>query len=148
MISGNLPPVPLTAVVIDPNTSPHSILVASDTGVIRTRDLGRNWDAPGLGLPIAQCTSLALDASAVPSLVRVGTYGRSAFELPWDRVYVDWRNSGFQDGTLQHPFQTVLQGLNTPASGAARYVNIQAGSYAVGPYTLSSAAHSTPSMAP
>src|SRR6185312_7153180 len=32
-ISGNLPGMPLSAVVIDPNASPHTIIVATDAGV-------------------------------------------------------------------------------------------------------------------
>ncbi|MFE2322664.1 choice-of-anchor D domain-containing protein [Streptomyces sp. NPDC059385] len=35
----------------------------------------------GVGLPTASCTSLALDWSRTPSLLRVGTDGRSVFEL-------------------------------------------------------------------
>lgn len=140
MISSNLSAAPLNAVAIDPNTIPHAILVATDTGVMRTGDLGRNWETLGLGLPSVHCTSLALDSSAVPSLVRVGTYGRSAFELAFDRVYVSWQNTGPQDGTLQHPFQTVLQGLNVPNTGAVRYLIIQAGDYVEGPNTFSQCA--------
>ncbi len=34
-----------------------------------------------VGLPQARCTSLALDPFANPSLLRVGTYGRSAWDL-------------------------------------------------------------------
>ncbi len=79
--SGNLPNVALRGVVIDPNTSPHSIIVASDMGVMRTLDFGATWERLGVGLPTVQCTSLALDSTPVPSLLRVGTYGRSAWEL-------------------------------------------------------------------
>jgi photosystem II stability/assembly factor-like uncharacterized protein len=79
--SQNLPDLPLHAVVIDPSTSPHSIIVASDAGVTRTANLGANWQVLGAGLPIVDSTALAIDASATPVLLRVGTYGRSTFEL-------------------------------------------------------------------
>jgi len=135
-ISDTLNSLPLTSVVIDPNTSPHTIIVATDTGVLSTRNLGVNWAPVGVGLPNVHCTSLALDASAFPSVVRVGTYGRSTFELAYQRVYVDWRNStSTQDGTLSHPFRTVLQGVNALSNGEARYVNIEAGDYSEGPIT-------------
>jgi hypothetical protein len=77
----NLPDLPLHSVVIDPGTSPHTIIVASDATVLRTANLGLTWEVLGVGLPIVYCTSLALDSSVTPSLLRVGTYGRSVFEL-------------------------------------------------------------------
>ncbi len=80
-INQNLPDLPLHSVVIDPGTFPHTIIVASDAGVMRTANLGATWEVFGLGLPTVDCTSLALDYKAVPPLLRVGTYGRSVFEL-------------------------------------------------------------------
>src|SRR6266403_1219332 len=77
----NLPDLPLYSVVIDPNTSPFTIIVASDAGVMRTANLGATWEVLGVGLPTVISTSLALDSDANPSLLRVGTYGRSVFEL-------------------------------------------------------------------
>jgi hypothetical protein len=136
-ISGDLPNLPVNAVVIDPNTSPHTIIVANDTGVLRSGNLGASWERLGVGLPNVQCTSLAIDSTAVPSLLRVGTYGRSAWELAYDRQYVDWRNGGTQDGTREHPFRTVAQALNAIPSGDARYLVIQAGNYPEAPLTNS-----------
>jgi hypothetical protein len=67
--------------VFDPGTLPQTIIVAGDAGVARTVDLGRTWHIPATDLPTVQCTSLAIDPSASPSLLRVGTYGRSTFAL-------------------------------------------------------------------
>jgi len=129
-INGNLPISPLNSVVIDPNASPHSIIVANDSGVWQTSDYGATWGVLGAGLPNVQCTSLAIDSSAIPSLLRVGTYGRSAFELDYDRLYVDRQAPvAGQDGTREHPFRTVRQALNTPATGGTRYINILGGDY-------------------
>lgn len=83
-ISGNLPAVPVNSVVIDPSTSPASIIVANDNGVLYTTDpptTGAIWLPLGTGLPTAYAMQLAHDSSVVPQLVRVGTYGRSVFEL-------------------------------------------------------------------
>jgi len=77
----NLPDLPLHDVVVDPGTNPHTIIVASDAGVLRSANLGATWEVLGLGLPTVLCNALALDSSASPSLLRVGTYGRSSFEL-------------------------------------------------------------------
>jgi photosystem II stability/assembly factor-like uncharacterized protein len=137
-ISGNLPDLPIRAVVMDPNTSPSSIIVANDEGVMRTVNLGTTWEAIGVGLPKVVCSSLAIDSTATPSLLRVGTYGRSAFELAYDRQYVDWRVTILpQDGTREFPFLTVSQGVSAPATGDRRFVNIQTGSYAEAPISIS-----------
>ena len=86
----NLPDVPLNAVVIDSNPDPKTgklpIIVASDIGVFRTTDddlNGANWDRFDPGLPVVDCTSLAIDSTINPALLRVGTYGRSTFELKY-----------------------------------------------------------------
>lgn len=72
---------PLFTVVIDPSTSPHSVIVGSDAAVLRTANLGNTWQVYGVGLPTVLAGSLALDSTPSPALLRLGTYGRSAFEL-------------------------------------------------------------------
>jgi hypothetical protein len=135
-ITGSLGAANANAVVIDPNTSPHAAIVATESGVMQTADLGVTWQTVGVGLPHAFCSSLALDASAIPSLLRVGTYGRSAFELGYDRKYVDLRNSGQQDGTREHPYQTVGQAVNAAGNGSVRAIPIQSGTYHASPLTI------------
>ena len=76
-----VPDMPLYSVVIDPQTTPHSIIVSTDLGVLRTLDNGATWQILGIGLPNVNATSLQIDSTVTPSLLRVGTYGRSAFEL-------------------------------------------------------------------
>jgi len=77
----NLPDLPIFDVVIDPGTIPHTIIIAADTGVLRTSNLGATWEIYGLGLPNVYCSALALDSDVTPSVLRVATYGRSVFEL-------------------------------------------------------------------
>lgn len=77
----NLPDLPLHSVVIDAGVSPHAIIVASDAAVMRSANNGASWQVLGVGLPTVDSKSLALDASANPPLLRIGTYGRSVFEL-------------------------------------------------------------------
>jgi IPT/TIG domain len=78
----NLSDLPLYSVVFDPDTSPnHAIIVAGDGGVMWSLDKGATWQRLGTQLPNAECRSLALDRTASPSLLRVGTFGRSVFEL-------------------------------------------------------------------
>jgi hypothetical protein len=77
----NLPDLPVYSVVIDPNTNPHTIIVAGDGGVFQTASLGIIWQRLGTGLPNAQMMMLALDDSVRPEILRVASWGRSAFEL-------------------------------------------------------------------
>lgn len=79
--SQNLPDLPLHSVVIDPGTSPHTIIVSSDTGVARSIDTGASWQRLGVGLPTVDSKSLQLDSLATPPVLRLGTFGRSVFEL-------------------------------------------------------------------
>ncbi|TCR15956.1 choice-of-anchor D domain-containing protein [Streptomyces sp. BK205] len=60
---------------------PPALICGNETGVLFSIDDGATWRVLGVGLPTASCTSLALDWSRTPSLLRVGTNGRSVFEL-------------------------------------------------------------------
>ena len=79
--AANYPDLPTHSVVIDPGTSPHSIIVSNDAGVMRSLDNGQTWQRLGVGLPTVDSTELALDYGADPPVLRIGTYGRSSFEL-------------------------------------------------------------------
>jgi uncharacterized repeat protein (TIGR01451 family) len=78
---GNLPDLPLHSVVIHSSALSYTIIVASDASVLRTANFGSTWEVLGVGFPMVDATSLALDAAVSPPLLRVGTYGRSVFEL-------------------------------------------------------------------
>lgn len=77
----NLPDLPLHDVIFDGSTNPPSLILGSDAAVLVSRDLGATWRVLGVGLPNVLCKALALDGSAAPPLVRLGTYGRGCFEL-------------------------------------------------------------------
>jgi hypothetical protein len=77
----NVPDLPVHAVIWDPSTVPHSIIIGCDTDVLRSTDGGASWHIYGAGIPNADCTQLAADYTLSPPLIRAGTYGRSAFEL-------------------------------------------------------------------
>jgi photosystem II stability/assembly factor-like uncharacterized protein len=76
----SVPDMAIYAAVIDPNTTPNSILIASDFGVMRSFDYGLTWHVVGGNLPNTHVLDLALDPLVNPSLVKVGTYGRSAWK--------------------------------------------------------------------
>ncbi len=83
--TANIPDLSINAAVFDPSThtnaTPSTLIVACDAGVMRTKDEGATWQVLGAGLPSVECTSLSIDDSVNPALIRVGTYGRSCFEL-------------------------------------------------------------------
>jgi len=88
---GNLPDLPLRSVVFDKSANPSALIVAGDSGVLRSKDAtvtgtgvsatgSATWKIYGAGLPMVCCNSLAIDNAVTPPLLRVGTYGRSCFE--------------------------------------------------------------------
>lgn len=78
---GNLPNLPTHSVVFDVGTSPPSIIVSNDVGVLRSSNNGQTWERLGLGLPTADSKMLQIDDTVEPPLLRLGTYGRSIWEL-------------------------------------------------------------------
>ena len=71
--------------------APFALIAGNDVTVLRSIDSGTTWQLLGVGLPTAICNALALDWTRTPSLLRVGTNGRSVFELttaPTARVAV------------------------------------------------------------
>jgi hypothetical protein len=78
-----LPDLPFRTVAIDPATAsaPRTVIVGGDGGVFQTTNDGATWQVLGFGLPTVGVMTVALDSSASPSLLRIGTYGRSSFEL-------------------------------------------------------------------
>ncbi len=102
----------------------REIFIATDIGVFRTPDGGLNWQPFQTGLPIVQCAVLryVIDPThnGNDKLV-VATYGRGVYERVLLRpgiVYVDSRNTGFKDGTFEHPYTTFEEGYGaTPNNG-------------------------------
>lgn len=80
-VSGNLPDLPLHDVVFDSSTTPSTMIVSTDGGVLTSTDSGAHWQRLGVDLPRVSCLSLAIDNTVTPRVLRVGTFGRGAFEL-------------------------------------------------------------------
>ncbi len=99
-ISAGLPSLPAHAVVIDPSTNPHTIIISNDAGVLQTADSGLTWQVLGIGMPTVDVVSLQLDASVTPEVLRAGTFGRSAFDLGPPTGPLIAVNSTFNFGTL------------------------------------------------
>ena len=104
--------------------NPKVIFLTMDTGVVFTQNGGATWEGFQTGLPRVQCRRVryVTDAnlSGSDKLV-VATFGHGMYERLIPRpplVYVDLRNAGWEDGTLEHPFGALNTGLSTtPPNG-------------------------------
>ncbi len=111
---GNLPNLPMHSVVFDTGTTPASIIVSTDVGVVRTSNGGATWERLGLGLPSVAAKRLQIDQSQSPPVLRLGTYGRSVWQLseadgPLIAVNADL---GFDTGCLGERSTRVVQIFN------------------------------------
>ena len=77
-ISGNLPNVPVTSFLIDPDFA-NTFYAGTDVGVFSTSNGGTSWSVLGTGLPNVGVTALAFHHAS--RTLRAGTHGRSAWDL-------------------------------------------------------------------
>lgn len=90
-VSGDLPDVPVNAIIINPNNNRHW-LVGTDLGVFETMNGGTNWVQQNLGLANVQIADLDLRRD---NYVFAATHGRGMFKLsfpltmivPKDTIY-------------------------------------------------------------
>ena len=75
-ISGNLPDVPVSALVLDP-AAPAVLYVATDVGVFRYH--GAQWDTFDEGLPRVMVVDLAIDPAR--GVLRAATHGRGMYQM-------------------------------------------------------------------
>jgi len=78
-VSSNLPNVPVSDVVVDPDI-PDTLYAATDVGVFQTTDGGRNWSPLGSGLP--RVVVLGLKLHRPTRTLRAATHGRGVWDLP------------------------------------------------------------------
>ncbi|HEX6085661.1 MAG TPA: hypothetical protein VF266_14115 [Thermoanaerobaculia bacterium] len=108
-----VPDMPIYSAAIDPHT--HAIVVATDLGILRTYDSGASWHTLSSGYPNVHTTSLALDATTNPSVLKAGTFGRSTWlfsmslgeevfpplsRKDWNVGNVNWTNNSSEPLTL------------------------------------------------
>lgn len=79
--SGDLPDVPVSAIVVDPNT-PTQLYAGTDIGVFVSLDDGGTWNELGSGLPNTAVTKLKIFRSGSVKKLRAGTFGRGIWEIP------------------------------------------------------------------
>lgn len=135
-----VPDTPVYDAVIDSNTIPASVVVATDFGILRTRDWGNSWHQLGANFPNVHAIDLVADTSVSPTLVKVGTFGRSTWEISLEPTmlrplspkllqaasYITWTNESDQDLALswvstegfEIKFATLAANSSTPLGPA------------------------------
>jgi hypothetical protein len=76
--SGNLPDIPVNAIVVDPKNTDH-VFAATDHGVYRTQNAGTKWTDFSNGLPNAVVGDMILHERR--RILRIGTRNRGAWEV-------------------------------------------------------------------
>ena len=115
----------------------YTIIVASDASVLRTANLGVTWQILGEDFPTVDAKSLALGAEVSPPLLRIGTYGRSVFELTgamevpatcplsqgfWKNHPDAWPVSSLTLGSQTYTQAELLALFDTPPQGDASLI--------------------------
>ncbi|HXO22022.1 MAG TPA: hypothetical protein VOA87_19065 [Thermoanaerobaculia bacterium] len=123
-ISGDLPDVPVNALVIEPNdpVDPATMYVATDVGVFRTADGGGSWMPFSEGLPTTAVFDLRLHAPS--RLLRAGTHGRGLWERRLDgaatpAVELFVRDHLMDSGRSSPSPDSVIAAFDDPLQGVA-----------------------------
>jgi photosystem II stability/assembly factor-like uncharacterized protein len=79
-LSGNLPDINVSALLIDPDAKPRVLYVGTDAGVLRATDDGSGkWDSYNNGLPPVVVTRFAYNA--ITRTLLAATYGRGVWAI-------------------------------------------------------------------
>jgi photosystem II stability/assembly factor-like uncharacterized protein len=106
-ISKGLPPVPVNDLIIDPENAGH-IVVATDAGIWRSSNDGRNWQLLGDGMPITIFNDLHFHKGT--RKLAAASYGRGMYtyelELP---VQIETAlKTGFEIQAFPNPFTEII----------------------------------------
>jgi len=100
------------------------LYVGTDIGVFRTVNGGDSWEPFQWNLPVCQCRELswvANDNAGTSHKLVIATYGRGVFSRTISSsplIYVNENATGSQDGSFEHPYQTLSAALSAAPSGA------------------------------
>jgi uncharacterized repeat protein (TIGR01451 family) len=119
-ISGDLPDVPVNAVVMSP-TDPNTIYVGTDVGPLVTIDGGAHWTPMGSGFPIVSVSTL--DLNPYTAQVLASTHGRGAWvvtdtlKTPALQIHMSDAGVPVGPGSLLTYMITVKNAGNADATG-------------------------------
>ncbi|MDP6368002.1 MAG: hypothetical protein QF615_00230, partial [Planctomycetota bacterium] len=123
-LTGNLDSLNMVhSIAVTPFNS-DVLYAGTDIGVFRTTNGGESWDPFQTNLPIVQCAELdwvANDSGGWSHKLVVATYGRGVFQRTISAaplIYVNEDASGSEDGTFEHPYQTLTAAVAAAPAGA------------------------------
>lgn len=126
---GSLPEVQMNCVTYHPS-NPDWLYLGSDVGLFASDDGGQSWNVTprynsSEGPVYTEVSDLIWHSGS--TLVAV-THGRGMYQCrPLDEVWVDAANSGAENGTYAHPYNTLLEGYQAMGHGSG--LNVIQGEY-------------------
>ncbi|MFH1748038.1 MAG: hypothetical protein ABIG44_13465, partial [Planctomycetota bacterium] len=123
-----LPTIHVNTVTWHP-TNPSWIYAGTAIGMYASEDGGVSWNrTPAYGEHDGPCNTSVDDLIWGSDQLIAVTHGRGMYRCrPLVNVYVDWRNSGQEDGSWTYPYNTVTEGV--AAAGHGTDIHIADGDY-------------------
>lgn len=114
----------IDAIAVTP-LRPEIIYVGTEIGVFRSTDGGQTWGAFQTGLPVVAVTDINYVADPTHAVGQdklvASTFGRGVYSRFIDApalIYVDPGNLGTEEGTFDHPHNSLGEGItHTPSGG-------------------------------
>ncbi|MDP6839369.1 MAG: hypothetical protein QF724_10565, partial [Planctomycetota bacterium] len=113
----------VNAIAVTPFNS-DILYAGTDFGVFRTTNGGQSWEPFQDGLPIVQVTDMEWvpnDSQGWSHRLVASTYGRGVFSHTITAppiLYVMKDATGSEDGSFEHPYQTLTAAINAAPTGA------------------------------
>lgn len=130
-----LPPIQVNTIRFHPRNR-NWIYVGTDLGVYASQDKGASWSrVPRRGDHEGPANVEVSELFWQGDHLIAATFGRGMYRArPLSIVYVDLANSGFEDGTITNPYNTVQEGID--AAGTGTTISIEAATYNEGPLSF------------
>lgn len=125
----DLPALRINTVQFHP-ANPEWVYIGAELGLFASEDRGLTWcRTPLTGEHDGPCNTAVYDLFWAGEHLIAATHGRGMYRTQplMSTIFVDWRNTGYEDGSYAHPYNTVIEGLNAAGIGAT--VSIYTGDY-------------------
>jgi len=126
-INGNLPEIPVNAIVINPLNN-QNIIVGTDAGVYLTHDGGSNWENASGNMP--QTPVVALRINPLTNMMYAATYGNSIYKVDLSDLYV----GSDENNAINNSFVATL--INSTTSKSIIIENNESQSFQLNVYNL------------
>ncbi len=90
-ISGDLPPVPVSDLLVLPDQNDQVIFAGTDAGVYFTKDGGTHWERLGSGIPFVPVFDL--EQNVARKQLVAATFGRGVYTFPLDSIFAQQSGS-------------------------------------------------------